>query len=221
MSDSCEPMDCSPPSSSVYGIIQAGVLGGLPFPSPGDLPCPGIQPASSALQVYSLPLSHLGSPQKAYHVINTWMRKQARGNRSKLVTASHVINCGAKIRIQAGWPLSSCPLTTLLSWISVQDAGILQFSFLLVWRKKIQLPKWSICTVSSRSRQEPLEHVGAWRKDCRGKEEMLPPSQQMLQNFISLHFIEKFKHKNVLIKLEKLYISNSHLLNVKYNMFIY
>ena len=148
-------------------------------------------------------------------------KTEARGNRSELVTASHVINCGAKIRIQAGWPLSSCPLTTLLSWISVQDAGILQFSFLLVWRKKIQLPKWSICAVSSRSRQEPLEHVGAWRKDCRGKEEMLPPSQQMLQNFISLHFIEKFKHKNVLIKLEKLYISNSHLLNVKYNMFIY
>ena len=35
---------------------------GLPFPSPGDLPDPGIKPLSSAFQVDSLPLSHQGSP---------------------------------------------------------------------------------------------------------------------------------------------------------------
>ena len=34
----------------------------LPFPSPGDLLDPGIKPASPALQVDSLPLSHQGSP---------------------------------------------------------------------------------------------------------------------------------------------------------------
>ena len=37
----------------------------LPFPSPGDLPDPGIEPASPvapALQADSLPLSHWGSP---------------------------------------------------------------------------------------------------------------------------------------------------------------
>ena len=34
---------------------------GLPFPSPGDLPDPGIAPASPALQADSLPLCHLGS----------------------------------------------------------------------------------------------------------------------------------------------------------------
>ena len=31
---------------------------GLPFPSPGDFPNPGIKPVSPALQVDSLPLSH-------------------------------------------------------------------------------------------------------------------------------------------------------------------
>ena len=36
---------------------------GFPFPSPGDLPNPGIKPTSPALQADSLPLSHLGSPQ--------------------------------------------------------------------------------------------------------------------------------------------------------------
>ena len=33
---------------------------GLPFPSPGDLPSSGIEPAAPARQVDSLPLSHLG-----------------------------------------------------------------------------------------------------------------------------------------------------------------
>ena len=40
-------------------------LSGLPFPTPGDLPHPGIEttsPASSVLTVNSLPLSHLGNP---------------------------------------------------------------------------------------------------------------------------------------------------------------
>ena len=31
----CNPMDCSPPGSSVHGILQASILGRLPFPSPG------------------------------------------------------------------------------------------------------------------------------------------------------------------------------------------
>ena len=35
---------------------------GLPFPSPRALHDPGIKPTSPALQVDSLPLSHLGSP---------------------------------------------------------------------------------------------------------------------------------------------------------------
>ena len=34
---------CNPPGSSVHEILQAS---GLPFPPPGDLPDPGIKPAS-------------------------------------------------------------------------------------------------------------------------------------------------------------------------------
>ena len=40
MSDSCDPVDCSPPGSSVHGILQARYWSGLPFPSPGDPPDP-------------------------------------------------------------------------------------------------------------------------------------------------------------------------------------
>ena len=51
----CDPMDCSPPASSVHGILQARILEWLPFPSPEGLPDPGIEPWSPALQADSLP----------------------------------------------------------------------------------------------------------------------------------------------------------------------
>ena len=51
----------SPPGSSVHGIFLQEYWSGLPFPSPGDLPDPGIEPGSPALQAESLPPSHQGS----------------------------------------------------------------------------------------------------------------------------------------------------------------
>ena len=41
----CNPMDCSPPESSVHGILQARILE-YPCPPPGDLPDPGTEPTS-------------------------------------------------------------------------------------------------------------------------------------------------------------------------------
>ena len=49
----CNPMDCSPPGSSVHGILQARILEWLPCPPPGDLPNPGTEPRSPALQAGS------------------------------------------------------------------------------------------------------------------------------------------------------------------------
>ena len=37
-------MDCSPPGSSLMGFPRQEYWSGLPFPSPGDLPDPGIEP---------------------------------------------------------------------------------------------------------------------------------------------------------------------------------
>ena len=59
------PMDYSPPGSSVHGIFQQEYWSRLPFPSRGDLPHAGIEPASPGLlhwQEKSFPLSHLGIP---------------------------------------------------------------------------------------------------------------------------------------------------------------
>ena len=50
-------MDCSPPHQAPLsmGFSKQEYWSGLSFPSPGDLPDPGIESRSSALQVDSLP----------------------------------------------------------------------------------------------------------------------------------------------------------------------
>ena len=55
-------MDFSPPGSSVQGIFQAKILEWLSFPSPEDLPDPGMEPWSPPLQADSLPTELPGKP---------------------------------------------------------------------------------------------------------------------------------------------------------------
>ena len=62
MSNSLWPMDCSPPGSSVHGILQARILEWVATSSQGDLPNPGIKPRSPALQADSLPTEPPGKP---------------------------------------------------------------------------------------------------------------------------------------------------------------
>ena len=44
-------MDCSPPGSSVHGILQVRILEWVAMPPQGDLPHPRIEPRSPASQV--------------------------------------------------------------------------------------------------------------------------------------------------------------------------
>ena len=55
----CEPMDCSPPGSSVHGILQARMLEWVAISSPGDLPDPGISCISCIGRQVLYPLSLL------------------------------------------------------------------------------------------------------------------------------------------------------------------
>ena len=57
------PMDCSPPGSSVHGVLQARILEWVAMPLPGDLRNPGIEPA---LQVDSSPSEPPGKPIYGY-----------------------------------------------------------------------------------------------------------------------------------------------------------
>ena len=53
----CDPKDCSLPGSSIHGVSQAIILEWVAIS--GDLPSPGTESGSPALQEGSLPLSHL------------------------------------------------------------------------------------------------------------------------------------------------------------------
>ena len=61
VTQSC-PTLCNPVDYTVHGILQARILEWVVFPSPGDLPNPGIEPRSPTLQAYSLPTEPQGKP---------------------------------------------------------------------------------------------------------------------------------------------------------------
>ena len=61
----CNPMDCSPPCSSVHGIFQGKILEWVAMPcmeSPRNLPDPGIKPMPPTLQADSLLSEPPGKP---------------------------------------------------------------------------------------------------------------------------------------------------------------
>ena len=51
------------------GFSRQEYWSGLPFPSPGDLPDPGIKPRSPALQADALPSEPPGKPLNAHNSI--------------------------------------------------------------------------------------------------------------------------------------------------------
>ena len=65
----CNPTDCSLAGYSVVFSRQE-YWSGLPFPSPGDLPNPGIEPRSPALQADSLLSEPPGNP---YVLLTLWL----------------------------------------------------------------------------------------------------------------------------------------------------
>ena len=54
VSESCDPVDCSPPGSSVHGISQARILEWVAISFSRGFPDLGIKPQSPALQADSL-----------------------------------------------------------------------------------------------------------------------------------------------------------------------
>ena len=60
----CDPMDCSPPGSSIHGIPQARIREWVAISFSGDLPEPGIKPGSPALQADALTSEPPGKSRK-------------------------------------------------------------------------------------------------------------------------------------------------------------
>ena len=71
----CDPMDCSHQDPLSMGFSRQEYWNELSCPSLGDLPDPGIGPASSALEADSLLVSHQGSPpQSFWHQGPVWWK---------------------------------------------------------------------------------------------------------------------------------------------------
>ena len=51
------------------GLSRQEYWSGLPFPSPGDLPIPGIEPGSPALQADTLPSEPPGKPYSMKYAV--------------------------------------------------------------------------------------------------------------------------------------------------------
>ena len=76
-----DPMDCSPPGTSVHGNSPSKntPVSGFPCPSPGDLPNPGIEHRSPTVWEDSLPSETLGKPHVIYN----------RGLNKRVIWPSH------------------------------------------------------------------------------------------------------------------------------------
>ena len=64
VAQSC-PTLCDPMDYAVHGILRARIPEWVLFPSPGDLPNPGMEARSPALQVDSLPAELPGESEEA------------------------------------------------------------------------------------------------------------------------------------------------------------
>ena len=90
----CDPMDCSPPGSSVHGVLQAGVLEWVAVSSPRGPPHPGMEPASPVAPALAGGLFTTGGPQEACILVCGY-REHLVGVplRQRLLGAGHCSGC--------------------------------------------------------------------------------------------------------------------------------
>ena len=69
----CNPMDVAGQAPLFMEFSRQGEWRGLPFPSPGDLLNPGIEPRSPTLQADSLPSEPPGKPSHYFFNIYVFL----------------------------------------------------------------------------------------------------------------------------------------------------
>ena len=117
------PQDCSPPGSSVRGILPGRNTGeGCHFLPPGDFPDVGIEPESPAVAAVFIPTEPSGKP---FNLILLFMSKQQKKqkapNPQDLLSSSHVCVCP---KLRQSCPTLCDPVDCSLPGSSV--CGILQ-----------------------------------------------------------------------------------------------
>ena len=91
ISESCSVVClCNPRDYTVHGIVQARILEWVAsFPSPEDLPNPGIKPRSHTLQLDSLPPEPQGKPKHT----GVGSLSLLRGNFPSQESNWHLLHC--------------------------------------------------------------------------------------------------------------------------------
>ena len=112
----CDPMD-SPSGLSPHQaalsmeFVRQEYSSGLPFPSPGDLPDPGIKPGSPALQADPLPSEPPGKPfTTTSMVVIKWQSVTSVGKYIEKPAPSHTANGNVK------WYSPFGKVSRLLRW---------------------------------------------------------------------------------------------------------
>ena len=136
------------------GVSRQEYCTGLPCPHPGDLPNPGIEPASLALQVDSLLLSHWGSPWICYLIKQMYL---ALASQVALVVKNLPANAG-DLR-----DTSSVPGI----WEDPLEKGTATHSSILAWRIPwTEEPFWQATVHSVAKSQTRLKRLNtSWLLD--------------------------------------------------------
>ena len=134
----CNPMDCSPPGSSVHGISRQEYWNGWPFPASGALPDPGIEPASLAFPALPGEFFMTVPPGKSYfmethlkshvHACSLWVEKSnhSSGTAANILrnTTHHQQNKISKTRQKhnvEGFIMQKCENQTLYATFSKRE----------------------------------------------------------------------------------------------------
>ena len=112
----CDPMDSSPPGSSVRAILQARILKWVAMPPPRELPDPGIEPASlpssaptspqdspAAATASRDPLPALGSELSHFDLLSIHLETQSRQQWSRLLPAWPVASASFLLALPTAW----------------------------------------------------------------------------------------------------------------------
>ena len=78
----CDSMDCSPPGSSVHGILQERILEWVAIPFSRGSSRPGIEPRTPTLQADTLPSKPAGNPRLTIRQIT------GKGHSTKRLTSA-------------------------------------------------------------------------------------------------------------------------------------
>ena len=182
-------MDCSPPGSSIHGILQARIPEWVAMPSSRDLPISGIKLRSPALQAggFFYHLSHQGSPRRLEWVACSFSRGSSwPRNWTRVSCIAGGFFASWATRETHSFPLPLHPLTKKL-WVPHKIVNRFEtFSFL-----SSSLP--TLWGVRWRSKGNQTQNTGGLQEKQVGKYSWITQNLRCLQTFlvgiqiISLH----------------------------------